>query len=137
MSRHLTLRLAVLTAVAAGALLVPATAAVADDPSAAPSASATDKPTASQKAAADRKRAEAAKRASASKSLSPEELKKLEAIKAGSGKDDTPRGGVAAGEAPADDSDVAPLVGSATGALLLAGAGTFVLRRRAAGRRNG
>ncbi|MET7453498.1 sortase-dependent protein [Streptomyces sp. NPDC005574] len=134
MSRHLTLRLAVLTAVAAGALVVPASAAFADDPSAAPSASDTRRPTAAEKAAADKRKAEAAKKATDSKTLSPEERKRQAAAKAGAG---APRGGVAAGEAPADDSSVVPLAGSATGALLLAGAGTFVLRRRSAGRRNG
>ncbi len=46
----------------------------------------------------------------------------------------TPRGGVAAGERPAGsgDNSTALLAGSTAGAALLAGAGTFVLRRRSA-----
>ncbi len=121
MSRHHTLRLAVLTAVAAGAMLVPASAAVADDPTPTPkeSASASDEGlTAKEKAAADKR------------------TKEQEAMKAADGKD-LPRGGVAAGEAPADDNGVTTLAGSAAGALLLAGAGTYVLRRRSAARHNG
>lgn len=127
MSRHLRLRFAVLTAVAAGAMLLPASAAVA-------SGKAT--PNAKASAAAEKK-AEDAKAAS-SKTLSPEELKKMEALKQrAAGK--TPRGGVAAGEAPVANlgdstgsgtSGIAALTGSATGALLLAGAGALVIRRR-------
>ncbi|MEV7871061.1 sortase-dependent protein [Streptomyces sp. NPDC088124] len=48
-----------------------------------------------------------------------------------------PRGAVAAGEAPASSNGVAPLAGTAAGAMLLAGAGTFVIRRRSAARANG
>ena len=50
-----------------------------------------------------------------------------------------PRGGVNAGEAVVKDggTSTTALAGSAAGALLLAGAGTFVIRRRAAGRREG
>ncbi|MCX4761738.1 hypothetical protein OG562_12275 [Streptomyces sp. NBC_01275] len=121
MSRHHTLRLAVLTAVAAGALLAPVSAAFAADPT--PSASTGEDLTAAEKKIADAKEARA------------QEAKKAEAAKAGK---DLPRGGVAAGEAPASDSgdSTAALAGSAAGAVLLAGAGTFVLRRRAAGRHN-
>ncbi|MDQ0779288.1 hypothetical protein QF026_007754 [Streptomyces aurantiacus] len=119
MSRHHTLRLAVLTAVAAGAMLVPVSAAVADDPTPTQTASPSDDgPTLKEKTAADKK------------------AKELEARKAAAGKD-LPRGGVAAGEAPADDNGVTTLAGSAAGALLLAGAGTYVLRRRSAARHNG
>ncbi|MEV3869616.1 hypothetical protein [Streptomyces sp. NPDC049906] len=45
-----------------------------------------------------------------------------------------PRGGVAAGERPAERGGSGALVGSAAGLLMLAGAGGFVVRRRTAGR---
>ncbi|MEV7679154.1 hypothetical protein AB0O64_11450 [Streptomyces sp. NPDC088341] len=147
MPRHNRLRSAVLTAVAAGALLVPVSAAVASDKTPAPSASAsvTERPTTADKdaerkraeaAKAEAARAEAAKRAGTSKDLSPEEIRKAEAAKAAS-VGNAPRGGVDAGEAPAaGNTGVTTLVGSAAGALLLAGAGTFVLRRRSAERRD-
>ncbi|WP_128380133.1 hypothetical protein [Streptomyces cavernae] len=143
MSRHRTLRLAVLTAVAAGALLVPAGAAVAADPTAVPSTT-TDNPTpADREAIAEKeaaaKKAEAAKKAG-SESLSPEEAKtrKLEEARKAKDTQRLPRGGVAAGESTAENSgSTMTIAGSATGALLLAGAGTFVLRRRSAHRREG
>lgn len=128
MSRRLTLRplsslrIAVLTGVAAGALLVPATAAFAEDPT--PTPEATDLAP-SDKEALAKKQAEDAK---------AKEAALAEARKAKEAGKDYPRGGVAAGEAPADDNTAA-LVGSATGALLLAGAGTIVVRRRTAARR--
>ncbi|MEU6223083.1 sortase-dependent protein [Streptomyces sp. NPDC047042] len=140
MSRRLTkrplrpltsLRVAVLTGVAAGALLVPATAAFAD---------ATPTPVASDvspegKDALEKKRSEDALRAKEAE-LRKAEAAKAESAKSASGKE-FPRGGVAAGEAPAQDDNTGALVGSATGALLLAGAGTYVLRRRTAARREG
>jgi hypothetical protein len=129
MSRRLTLRplrIAVLTGVAAGALLVPATAAFATDPT--PSPGATDSTPADKEALAKKKAEDA-------KALKEAEARKAEAQKAG-GKD-YPRGGVAAGEAPAQDDNTGTLIGSATGALLLAGAGTYVLRRRTTARREG
>ncbi|WP_405816192.1 hypothetical protein OG241_16665 [Streptomyces sp. NBC_01390] len=135
MSRRLTkrplrslpsLRIAVLTGVAAGALLVPATAAFATDPT--PTPSATDSTSADKEALA-KKKAEDARTLKAA-----EAKKRAEAQKAGKG---YPRGGVAAGEAPAQDDNTGTLIGSATGALLLAGAGTYVLRRRATARRDG
>ncbi|WP_330291419.1 sortase-dependent protein [Streptomyces sp. NBC_00576] len=132
MSRRLTLRplstlrIAVLTGVAAGALLVPATAAFATDP--------TPTPGASDATPAD-KEALAKKKAEDARTLKEAEARKAaEAQKAG-GKD-FPRGGVAAGEAPAQDDNTGTLIGSATGALLLAGAGTYVLRRRTTARRD-
>ena len=129
MSRRLTLRplrIAVLTGVTAGALLVPATAAFASDPT--PTPGATDA-TPADKEALEKKRAEDAR------TLKEAEARKaMEAQKLGK---DYPRGGVAAGEAPAQDDNTGTLIGSATGALLLAGAGTYVLRRRTAGRREG
>ncbi|WP_405767449.1 sortase-dependent protein [Streptomyces sp. NBC_01538] len=131
MSRRLTLRplrIAVLTGVAAGALLVPATAAFATDPT--PTPGATD-------LTPEGKEALAKKKAEDARTSKEAEARKAEAAKAASGKD-YPRGGVAAGEAPAqDDNNTGTLIGSATGALLLAGAGTYVLRRRTAGRRDG
>ncbi|MGW3633788.1 sortase-dependent protein [Streptomyces sp. NPDC005122] len=130
MSRRLTLRplrIAVLTGVAAGALLVPATAAFATD--------ATPTPGATDSTPADRE-ALAKKKAEDARTLKEAEARKAaEAQKAG-GKD-YPRGGVAAGEAPAQDDNTGTLIGSATGALLLAGAGTYVLRRRTTARREG
>ncbi|MER7568845.1 sortase-dependent protein [Streptomyces sp. NPDC048523] len=129
MSRGLILRplrIAVLTGVAAGALLVPATAAFATDPT--PSPGATDSTPADKEALAKKKAEDA-------KTLKETEARKAEAQKNG-GKD-YPRGGVAAGEAPAKDDNTATLIGSATGALLLAGAGTYVLRRRTTARREG
>ncbi|MFL5993347.1 MAG: sortase-dependent protein [Streptomyces sp.] len=129
MSRRLTLRplrIAVLTGVAAGALLVPATAAFATDPT--PSPGATDSTPADKEALAKKKAEDA-------KTLKEAEARKAEAQKTG-GKD-YPRGGVAAGEAPAKDDNTGTLIGSATGALLLAGAGTYVLRRRTTARREG
>lgn len=69
------------------------------------------------------------------KPLSPDARKKLAAEKAAR----TPEGGVAAGERPASggDGNTGTLVGSAAGIALLAGASTVVLRRRAAGGRQG
>ena len=129
MSRRLTLRplrIAVLTGVAAGALLVPATAAFATDPT--PSPGATDSTSADKEALAK-------KQAEDAKTLKEAEARKaMEAQKTG-GKG-YPRGGVAAGEAPAKDDNTGTLIGSATGALLLAGAGTYVLRRRTTARRD-
>ncbi|WP_329277598.1 sortase-dependent protein [Streptomyces sp. NBC_01451] len=131
MSRRLTprplstLRIAVLAGVAVGALLVPATAAFATDPT--PTPGATDS-TPSDKEALAKKKAEDAR------ALKEAEARKAEAAKAGK---DYPRGGVAAGEAPAQDGNTGALIGSATGALLLAGAGTYVLRRRTTARREG
>ncbi|MEU0950513.1 sortase-dependent protein [Streptomyces canus] len=130
MSRRLTLRplrIAVLTGVAAGALLVPATAAFATDPT--PTPGATDSTSADKEALAKKKAEDARTRKEA------EARKAAEAQKTG-GKD-FPRGGVAAGEAPAQDDNTGTLIGSATGALLLAGAGTYVLRRRTTARREG
>ncbi|WP_055524996.1 hypothetical protein [Streptomyces graminilatus] len=125
-----SLKAAVLTGVAAGALLVPATSAFADST---PTPGATDL-TPARKDALEKKKAEDAR------SLKESDARKAEAAKRASGKD-YPRGGVAAGEAPATEStkddNTGTLVGTATGALLLAGAGTYVLRRRTAARHDG
>ena len=131
MSRHLRSRLAVLTGVAAVALLLPATAAVADDstPSASSQEAVKSDPTATASASASA--AQDAKTAAEKKAEAD-----AEAIKKGTG---APQGGVAAGEKPADqggDGTTTVLLGSAAGALLLAGAGTVIMRRRTADRRN-
>ncbi|WP_395370562.1 sortase-dependent protein [Streptomyces tubercidicus] len=59
--------------------------------------------------------------------------------KGSEGRGETPRGGVEAGEKPAATSadGTTAAVGTAAGALLLAGAGTLVIRRRAAARHDG
>ncbi|MFI7892665.1 hypothetical protein ACIFUY_15575 [Streptomyces sp. CACIS-1.16CA] len=135
-----TLRAAVLAAVAAGAVLVPSAAASAD---------ASPKPSAPVEATPAPERSEAAAEApeDAAPAVTPrvnvagdrpapapKEAAPVEAEPAV-----TPRGGVAAGERPAGsgDNSTALLAGSAAGAALLAGAGTFVLRRRSAAGRNG
>ncbi|MFE7775320.1 hypothetical protein ACFU5O_15745 [Streptomyces sp. NPDC057445] len=114
------LRTAVLASALAGAVLVPSTAAFADaSPSPAPApAECSDAKVTSD--AMKKKCAEAAK--------SSEQKK-------GS----LPRGGVAAGERPvtASDSGTTALVGTAAGFVLLAGAGTFVVRRRSAATHRG
>ncbi|WP_066956747.1 LPXTG cell wall anchor domain-containing protein [Streptomyces lushanensis] len=144
-SRHHRTRLAVLTAVTACALLVPVSAAVASDRASVPSATTTERPVPADKAAelkrAEAAKAEAAKKAGVPEDSSREEIRKAEALKAEAAKrasadGNLPRGGVAAGEAPAEDTGATTLAGSVAGALLLAGAGTFVLRRRAAERRD-
>ncbi|MFC8657112.1 hypothetical protein ACFUCT_18275 [Streptomyces parvus] len=136
-----TLRAAVLAAVAAGAVLVPSAAAFAD---------ASPKPSAPVEATPAPERSEAAAEApkDAAPAVTPrggvaagdrpapvpKEAAPVEAAPAV-----TPRGGVAAGERPVSsgDNSTALLAGSAAGAALLAGAGTFVLRRRSAAGRNG
>lgn len=135
-------RLAVLSAVAAGAMLLPVSAAVASDRAPASSASVADespkdeatkkKEDAAKKAAAQRE-AEAVKKGLPSDQLSAGEKEKADAARKAAAKQ-APRGGVAAGEAPAEDTSSTTLVGSAVGVLLLAGAGTYVLRRRSAER---
>ncbi|SHI25247.1 hypothetical protein [Streptomyces sp. 3214.6] len=133
MPRRLTLRFAVLTAVAASALLAPAGAALADGPT--PSASAVmgtdDSDAAKEKEDLAKKLEEDA--AQKRKAAAVDEARKGEAEKR------MPRGGVDAGEAVVEDggTSTTALAGSAAGALLLAGAGTVVIRRRAAGRREG
>ncbi|OCC13561.1 hypothetical protein [Streptomyces sp. PTY087I2] len=134
-----TLRAAVLAAVAAGAVLVPSTAAFAD---------ATPKPPAEATPSPERSKAAA----DASKDAAPAEAPRggvaagdrptpapKEAALGEAAPAVTPRGGVAAGERPAGGSDngTALLAGSAAGAALLAGAGTLVLRRRSAAGHNG
>ncbi|MFD9540114.1 LPXTG cell wall anchor domain-containing protein [Streptomyces sp. NPDC060022] len=120
MSPRSTLRTAVLTAVAAGAVLVPSAAAVADD--------ATPKPVPT---AAERTATPSPAPEEAAPSVAPAPAEKFRSRV-------TPRGGVAAGERAATETGGSTaLYGSAAGAVLLAGAGTFVLRRRSAAHRNG
>ncbi|MEU9062806.1 hypothetical protein AB0D13_29085 [Streptomyces sp. NPDC048430] len=118
MSLRPTLRTAVLATVGLGAVLLPSTVAVAD---------AT--PT---RAAAER----SATPTPAPEGAEPTELATpvpAESVPAGT----VPRGGVDAGERPAQGAGDTALYGSAAGAVLLAGAGVLVLRRRSAAQRNG
>ncbi|MFI7286178.1 hypothetical protein ACIBRY_05900 [Streptomyces anulatus] len=132
---RLTLRAAVLAAVAAGAVLVPSAAAFADaspkpsepavvDLSSKPSEAPTKAPKDAGPAVTPRGGVAAGDRpAPAPKEAGP-------AV--------TPRGGVAAGERPAGSGDnAAVLAGSVAGTALLAGVGTIVLRRRSAAGLNG
>lgn len=136
MSPRPSLRSALLAALAAGAVLVPATSAFADSAPAKPS-SASAEPSAAARPAASAEPAQSARpsavprggvaagdRPSAAPSAVPATA---------------PRGGVAAGERPAGGSNdgTAALVGTALGAVLVAGAGTVVLRRRSAAARLG
>ncbi|MEW2068705.1 hypothetical protein [Streptomyces sp. NPDC007346] len=140
MTARLTLRTAVLAAVAAGAVLVPSTAAFAD---------ATPKPSAPAESAPEvsPERAKAAEAAEAAEDA-PKEARPSVVPRGGVAAGDrpvpaapreaapapavVPRGGVAAGERPAGtgDNSTTALAGSVAGAALLAGAGTLVLRRR-------
>ncbi|MDQ0988138.1 LPXTG cell wall anchor domain-containing protein [Streptomyces sp. V2I9] len=108
-----TLRGAVLAAVAAGAVLVPAAAFADSSPKPVPSAPAAAAPS------PDRGKATVPAPKDAAPAVAP-------------------RGGVAAGERPitGDDSSTTVLAGSAVGAVLLAGVGTIVLRRRSAAGHN-
>ncbi|WP_328320903.1 hypothetical protein [Streptomyces sp. NBC_00388] len=147
MSPRLSLRTAVLAAVAVGTVLVPSTAAFASD-SPKPAAAKTEP------SAAPADRSEAAARANAPRAVRPGTAPRG-GVAAGDKpapkarvatpvpKDraaaaPAPRGGVAAGERPTGNSGTTPaLIGSAAGAVLLAGAGTVVLRRRSTAQRNG
>ncbi|WP_406151617.1 hypothetical protein [Streptomyces sp. NBC_01012] len=119
MSIRPTLRTAVLAAVGLGAVLLPSAAAVADDstPKAVP---------------AERSESPSAAPRGAEPSEEPTAVP-AESVPAGT----VPRGGVDAGERPAQGADDTALYGSAAGAVLLAGAGVLVMRRRSAAQRNG
>ncbi|MFH8474126.1 hypothetical protein [Streptomyces sp. NPDC018000] len=138
MPHRLSLRTAVLAAVAVGAVLVPSTAAFAD------STPAPKAPSVERSAAAGRSDSATPPTPGAKPSVVP-----IGVVAAGDGPAGVkgkrlnlaersaaaaPRGGVAAGERPAGTSgdSTTALAGSATAALLVAGAGTFVLRRRSA-----
>lgn len=123
------LRAAVVALGVTGAVLAPATAALATDEPTRPATEAKPEPTTAPEEGADRdEAAEGTDRTPAK----PEPTRAPE--------DATiPRGGVAAGErpaSPAPGSDAA-LYGTAAGTVLLAGAGTYVLRRRAGAQHNG
>ncbi|MGW4227818.1 hypothetical protein ACWEF9_00775 [Streptomyces sp. NPDC004980] len=129
MSPRASLRAAVLTAVvAAGAVLLPSAAAFADD-------SVRPKPTPEVSTPATAEPSPVPTEAGTGADARPTSAPvPAESVPAGT----LPRGGVAAGERAAEESGSATaLYGSAAGAVLLAGAGTFVLRRRSAAHRNG
>ncbi|MFJ2704141.1 sortase-dependent protein [Streptomyces sp. NPDC087428] len=139
MSLRSSLRTTVLAAVAAGAVCVPATSAFADSsPTAVPaSPSQSAKPTAAPSKAPSEE-------PSSAPSVVPSDAPRggvaagdrtAPAVRPAT----VPRGGVAAGERPAGTSgdNTAAVMGSAVAALLVAGAGTVVLRRRSTGRSNG
>ncbi|MEU8706607.1 hypothetical protein [Streptomyces sp. NPDC048565] len=119
MSHRPTLRTAVLAAVGLGAVLLPSAAAVADD--------ATPTPVPAERS----ERASAAREgAEPSEAPTPVPADSARARM-------TPRGGVDAGERSAQGADNTALYGSAAGAVLLAGAGVLVMRRRSAAQHNG
>ncbi|MGW2178288.1 hypothetical protein ACWCXX_09410 [Streptomyces sp. NPDC001732] len=141
MPNRLSLRTAVLAAVAAGAVLVPSAPAFADS---APSPSA---PAVERSAAARTGEPSSAPAAEPQPAVPPRggvaagDSPAPAVAEDGSGRSaaPAPRGGVDAGERIAGTSgdDTAAIAGSAAAALLLAGAGTVVLRRRSAAQRNG
>ncbi|MFF2012063.1 hypothetical protein ACFVWY_23675 [Streptomyces sp. NPDC058195] len=139
---HRLLRTTVLAAVAAGAVLIPSAAAFADTtpkpaaPSVQRSAAAADRAKASAGTTSEvTGRPAVVPRGGVAAGESPTPVPARTAAGAGT----TPRGGVNAGERPAGASGdhTTALAGPAAGALLLAGAGTFVLRRRSAAQNNG
>ncbi|MEV6075639.1 hypothetical protein AB0L80_11115 [Streptomyces sp. NPDC052069] len=150
MTARLTLRTVVLAAVAAGAVLAPSAAAFADSTPkpATPRVEKTPSPVAEQptarpadSGAGDRPAPAVKPRGGVAAGDRPAPAVKTRGD-AGAGESAAPavkpRGGVAAGERPAGGGDsTTALVGSAAGAMLLAGAGTIVLRRRSAAHRNG
>lgn len=140
MSLRSSLRTVVLAAVAAGAVCVPATSAFADSsPTAAPAS-----PSQSAKPTEAPSKAPSTEAPSSAPSVVPSDAPRggvaagdrtAPAVRPAT----VPRGGVAAGERPAGTSgdNTAAVMGSAVAALLVAGAGTVVLRRRSTGRSNG
>lgn len=124
MRHRSTLRTAVLAAVAAGAVLVPSTAAFADGPApvVSPAAPSAGKGTPEEPVLVRDSSTPIGEIESGVSSPAPRGA--------------APRGGVAAGERPvaASGDGTAVLAGSAAAALLVAGAGTLVLRRRATAR---
>ncbi|MFJ8173349.1 hypothetical protein ACIQ64_33625 [Streptomyces sp. NPDC094473] len=130
MSLRPTLRTAVLAAVGLGAVLLPSSVAAADDSPTPVPAERTESPTPAPGTAQPAE--------SATPTPAPAEPTEAatpvpaESVPAGT----MPRGGVDAGERPAEGSGVTALYGSAAGAALLAGGGVLVLRRRSAAQRN-
>ncbi|MEU0132924.1 hypothetical protein ABZ172_02620 [Streptomyces sp. NPDC006296] len=128
MSLRPTLRTAVLAAAAVSAVLLPSTAALADDsPAARP---AEQQPTRPPSATVPDAEAPTPRPAERSEEATPVPAESVPART-------VPRGGVDAGERPAGGAGDTALYGSAAGAALLAGAGVLVLRRRTAVRHNG
>ncbi|MFG3430704.1 hypothetical protein [Streptomyces californicus] len=142
-----TLRGAVLAAVAAGAVLVPSAAAFADSsPKPVASAPAAAAPSPERSEAAPEAPREAAPEAPREAAPAPAPRGGVAAGEAPTpapkaaepevaAPEAAPRGGVAAGERPVADggtTGTTVLAGSAVGAVLLAGVGTIVLRRRSA-----
>nr|WP_189218479.1 hypothetical protein [Streptomyces ruber] len=144
MSHRLSLRAAVVALGVTGAVLAPATAALATDE---PTRAATEAP--SEAAEAERAPTAAPEQATEAKpepTVAPEENAEDGADRTPAKPEPTrapeegeiPRGGVAAGERPASEPNGnTALYGTAAGTVLLAGAGTYVLRRRAGAQRNG
>ncbi|MER6105192.1 hypothetical protein ABT115_23475 [Streptomyces sp. NPDC001832] len=138
MPHRLSLRTAVLAAVAAGAVLVPSTAAFADStpapakPSAERSAAVAPSGVTTVPARGSEPSVMPRSGVAAGDSPAPAGVERSAADKRSAAA--TPRGGVAAGERPAGTSSdsTTALGGAAAAALLLAGAGTVVLRRRSA-----
>ncbi|WP_327243276.1 hypothetical protein [Streptomyces sp. NBC_01320] len=138
-----TLRIAVLTAVAAGAALLPSTTALASVPSDAtpsPSVTSTERtpapaPEAGTSRPARGEGPSVAPRGGVAAGDRPSPVPAAP-LKRGSAE---PRGGVAAGERPiGTTSNTTAVAGSVAAAALLGGAGTLVLRRRrATAHRNG
>ncbi|MFD9749513.1 hypothetical protein ACFWZK_22780 [[Kitasatospora] papulosa] len=128
MSLRPTLRTAVLAAATMGAVLFPSMAAVADSsPTAVPAERPTEAPAASEPSRVSP--APAPADAAESATPAPAEPVPVPART-------VPRGGVDAGERPAGEAGGTALYGSAAGAVLLAGAGVLVLRRRTAAQRD-
>ncbi|WP_329114235.1 sortase-dependent protein [Streptomyces sp. NBC_01353] len=139
--RSLTLRTAAFTTAVIGGVLLPSTSAFASDgPSAAPSDS-TVRPTAAADATPDSR---SDKPQATPAPTSPEKERDTGDTEPRpvpdrtSGEVAAPRGGVAAGERPADRSgdNTTAIAGSVAGAAILAGAGSVMLRRRGAAHRN-
>lgn len=147
MSHRHRLSLAVLPAVVAGAMFVPVSAAVASEVAQAPVMSAADEPptdetadakkTAEQKKAADEKKAAEQKKAQAAKEggLSAEEKMKEDAAKKAAAGEGRPpwRRGRGRGPGRRQRNDHPRRLGRRSAAAR--GRGTFVVRRRSAGRR--
>nr|WP_104791504.1 hypothetical protein [Streptomyces sp. QL37]PPQ62129.1 hypothetical protein C5F59_01760 [Streptomyces sp. QL37] len=130
MSLRPTLRTAVLATVGLGAVLLPSAVAVADDT---PARAAAEQSATSTPEPAERSEAPSPAPEGAEPTVTAATPVPAESVPAGT----VPRGGVDAGERPAQGSGDTALYGSAAGAVLLAGAGVLVLRRRSAAQRNG
>ncbi|MFD7550495.1 hypothetical protein ACFV0R_34545 [Streptomyces sp. NPDC059578] len=126
MSHRTILRRAALLSVAVGAVLAP-TAAVASDSPEKPRGAMVLTPKDSP-APATARGGVAAGTATPSPTPPSREIPKVSLAEGDRAV--TPRGGVAAGERPVEQSGSPALIGSAAGLVLLAGAGAVVVRRR-------